>query len=93
MPKSTLITAGLAAAVAVTTAGLIAEHNQVVAGSERLAATDYQLKSQQAELQVRTERLQAQAEQMSAANPSKQNGASLASQTVLPDVVVSASRF
>ncbi len=93
MRKSKLITIGLAAIVAVTTGRLVVQHNQLVAQSEQLAARNYQLKTQKEELQTRSERFQAQREQLSAANMSKSREIQLASQTELPDLVVSAPRL
>ena len=91
MRKSNLITVSLAALIAVTTGGLVIQHNQLVAQSEQLSARTYQLKAQKEELQARTERLQAHTEQLSAANFSKPE-IQLASQPELPDLVVSAPR-
>ena len=93
MHKSKLITIGLAAVIAVATGGLIIQHNQLVAQAEQFAAIGYQLKTQKEEMQARTERHQAQAEQLSAANFSKPSEIQLASQPDLPDVVVSAPRI
>src|ERR1700681_3899400 len=93
MHKSKLITVGLAAMVALTTGGLIIQHNELVAQAEQSVARSYELKTQKEALPPGAERLQARTEQLSAANSATPREVQLASQAELPDLVVSAPRF
>jgi uncharacterized coiled-coil DUF342 family protein len=93
MRDSKLITVGLSAVIAVSAAGLVAQHNQLVAQAEQLAATSFELKTQKDELLAHAQRLQAERQQLSAANVAMRGEAELASQQELPGVVVSAPRY
>ena len=87
MRTSKLVPVGLAAAIVIAAGALITQHNELVVQAEQLTATSYQLETQAAQLRAQTERLQAQTGQLSAVDVEQDR---LASQAVLPAVVVSA---